>query len=297
MASEPSRQESTAAQTGFTRRHKAVIALMLLASVLVWQGRNPLRAWWWNRRLADAASDAQRRLCALHLAALGSAALPALEHSLSQGADPIRMESVVALGRIAEPRAIELLLKTTTDANALLRERAVQALADQPAELSEDALATVLQRSDERLGMVAARALARLNDDSAWRRLGEALNAHALPGVRVQIIEEIAASRRAECVPNLVEALTDAAVFNGHTLMEEHQAAVFPQLVPRIEAELRGDGGWSLDLPLGHVVGEDAAAALRAITGRDFEYRFDDEASVQAAIASWRLWLEYRDPP
>lgn len=297
MCSKPSRQQSTEAPSGFTWRHKVVLALMLLATLLAWAGKDPLRTWRWSRRLERAESEVERRLCALHLAALGPTALPSLESFLDQGSDPVRTEVVAALGKIADPRATEILLKTTTDADAELRERAVRALANQPAELSSEALTTVLERSDERLGMVAASALASLNTESAWRRLREALSAHALPGVRVQIIEEFAASRRAECVPQLVEALADAAVFDGRTLMEEHQAAIFPRLAPRIETELHGESGWSLDLPLRHVVGEDAAAALRAITGRDFEYRFDDAESVRTAIASWRLWLEDRDPP
>ncbi|MCC7291883.1 MAG: HEAT repeat domain-containing protein [Phycisphaerales bacterium] len=297
MAYQSSSQQCAAARVGFTRGHKIIVALMLAATLVALANRDSLRAWRWRHGLIQADSEAERRRCALHLAALGSAGLPSLEALLVEGGDPVKVEVIAALGKVANPRAVDALVRAAGDTNPALRACAVRAMGEQPAALAADALTTILQSGDERLGRIAVSAMARLNTDSMWQRLGEALRTHPSPGVRVQIIEEIAASRRVECVPSLVEALADAAVFHGQTLMEEHQAAIFPQLVPRIESELHGASGWSLELPARHVVGEDAAAALRAITGRDFEYRFDDEESVQAAIESWRSWLAGTEPP
>lgn len=297
MAIHSSRPPLPAAQAGFTRGQKIIVVLMLAASLAALVNREAIRVWRWRHGLTRAESDGERRRCALHLAALGPAALPSLEALLVEGGDAVRIEVIAALGRIADPRAVDALVRAAGNPNPILRVSAVRAMGKQPAALSAEALTAILQSGDEGLNRVAVSAIARLNTGVMWRRLDEALLTHPSPGVRVQIIEEVAASRRVECVPSLVEALADVAVFHGQTLMEEHQAAIFPQLAPRIEAELRGDSGWSLDLPLGHVVGEDAAAALRALTGRDFEYRFDDEASVRAAIASWRSWLAGGGPP
>lgn len=220
----------------------AVIALMLFSGWgVALSNRGPLLARWWGWRLARAESGADQADYLQRLIASGPAAVGAAR-ALAVNADPwVRCMGVGLLRQDSSETGRRLLTAALTDADDRVRELAAIGLAARGDEAAVDTLAEMIATGKKNEGIVALSALRRIGTARA-RAAIRAIGADAADAsIKAQAIEALGALEDNEAVEWLIDQLADDRL-------------------------VRSDG-----LTVSPTVGQVAARALEAITGKSFD--------------------------
>jgi len=79
-------------------------------------------------------------------------------------------------------------------------------------------------------------------------------------------------------------------VFPGHTPVSRPEGCWYNGAVGGPAVAARSRPGCRRRAAGVHIVGEEADKVLRRLTGQSFDYRSDDPAARESAIAAWRQW-------
>jgi HEAT repeat protein len=257
--------------------------------VFVLLARHTIWARWYGYKLQTTTDVGERLECLGRLLRLGDASVP-VGAKLTRNKDVgLRSFGVVLLTALRSEKAKPYLLTAAEDPDPDIRR---SALAGYAAQAGSDVTAELIRRMDDArvdVAMQATAELARNRPEEAVTPLIRAVRGHGEIGVRIQAIQSLAMLEAGEAIDVLIDALPDLSTYSGRTAIQASAERAFQS------AGENGDGAGgsaSIGQPVKpvHVVGEEAAQALRAITGQSFDYRADDEPARESAIAAWREW-------
>lgn len=281
--------ESTAASRRPTRRMIIAIGLMVVLWVFVLLARHSIWAYWYGHKLQTTTDVGERLDCLGRLVRLGDASVPIGATLTRQDDVGLRSFGVALLTALRLPKAVPHLLAAVDDPDPDIRR---SALAGYAAQEGSDVTAELIRRMDDArldVAMQATVELARNRPEEAVTPLIAAVREHREIGVRIQAIQSLAMLEADEAIDVLIDRLADPSTYTGRTAIEASAERAFQAASPSDDSAGGSASIGQLVEPV-HVVGEEAARALRSITGQSFGYRADDEPARESAIAAWREW-------
>jgi hypothetical protein len=269
------------------RRMVVAIGLMVVLWLVVVLARHSIWAHWWGYRL-QRADDVSERLHYLgRLAGLGEAGLPIARDLLNSEDIEMRGFGVNLLSRVRTPAAADGLLVAVADPDPDIRRLALQAYGDHT---GPDVIATLerlIHDPHPDVAQWAVVCLATRHGPASFPVVISTARGHDDPGVRVQAIEALAMVDAHEAIDTLIECLNDLDTYAGQTVIEQSAARALGSMVPSEATQIPSD---SPDGESSRVVGDEAARALRILTGESFGYRAADAEARKNAITAWREW-------
>jgi HEAT repeat protein len=270
----------------------AAIALtvVLCAAALVF--RTPLRARFWAWRLARSATLEER---SIYLRALWNAGPSARwgTGALLDHEDPeVRQYGVILLQHMHDDWSRAQLLEHLRDSDPAIAQLAAVGLAMRGDDIVVPELKAMCLKGVTSEAHSACLALERLGTPAALAALEELSRAPLAADVRVAVIDALAGIADPECVPVLLQMLSDQRV----CAVQPHSRRAAQQALHALRARGLAPLPTTTQAasPEPSTVGEWAAAALVSITGRDPP--FSSAAAPQVRAAAERVWLEwYRD--
>lgn len=237
----------------------AVIVLFSLA-------RPTIQAHLYGWRIVRANDQTQRDALAQRLVAKRQAARGVIE-SLAHHAQP-GVRAAVFRALIGDPLldVVEALKAGLDDPELEVRALAARAAAACDDDRVWGLLIEALPRRTGEEGMAWVDVLSSGRGPMCRAALLNAIRRHPDPCVRIQAMECIERSRRAEELTALLDVLMDADACDRPTIGEQREMSIIADAQPELRARL-GEGDWALDAPRSRTVSEAAAGVLRRCTG------------------------------
>ena len=194
-----------------------------------------------------------------------------------------RCEALMYLGASRDARAIAPITKLLSDTNLLVRLTAVQALRNYSSPLTIESLRIALADPDRDVRYAAALALFELEDYSGEDVLVEGLSSPR-PEFREYALLALGKMRSRKAIPEIIKLLRDPKT---RTRCDAAYVLGLFQATAAVDALLE-----AMEDPE-KWVRKDSWEALKAITGRDFEFHYDGPEALRAAeLVVWRQWRE-----
>ncbi|UCG16032.1 MAG: HEAT repeat domain-containing protein [Phycisphaerales bacterium] len=272
------------------------IAAMAAVWVIVILSRHAIWAHWWAYKLQRTDDVAERLEYLARLAGLGEASVPVAADLIRSNDVEFRSFGVFLLSKADSPVAAAHLRSAINDEDEDIRRTALQAYAAGGGPNVMRELVRLMNGDRSDVALTATAQLAVTRRAEAIPILIDAVRMHANVAVRVQAIQSLAMADATEAVDALIDCLDDTTTYVGQTATEEAAARALNAVA---NAGSLPDHITHTDgvMEPAHVVGGEAAKALRIITGQSFGYRHDDETARASAIAAWRQWRESQAEP
>jgi HEAT repeat protein len=272
------------------------IAAMAVVWIIVMLSRHTIWAHWWAYRLRHTQDVAERLDYLGRLAGLGDASVPVATDLIHCDDVEFRSFGVFLLSKADSPGAAAGLRTAINDDDEDIRRTALQAYADRSGPDVTRELVRLMNDDRPDVALTATAQLAVTRRAEAIPILVDAVRKNTNVAVRVQAIQSLAMADTVEAVDALIDCLDDTTTFVGQTATEESAVRALnavantgslPDHITRADDVVE---------PV-HVVGAEAARALRIITGESFGYQHDDKTARAMAIAAWRQWRDSQAEP
>jgi HEAT repeat protein len=200
---------------------------------------------------------------------------------------------VVVLQHVRTSRARTELLQALVDRDESVRELAALGLALQGDSRVVPTLKGLYRTADEGGAAAACVALERLGTPEAITALAELAPGHADADRRAALVDALGGIGQPECVPPLIELLSDERVCSGLPRALRAARGVLGDLAAT--GRLAIDAGSLPTQAAAQTVAERAAAALTRITGLNSPFASSAPAAErERAAQTWREWYRQR---
>ncbi len=291
---------------GFRNVHQAnrrtfiAIAVMIVLWLAVVLSRHTIWAHWWAYKLRESEDVPDRLYYLGRLAGLGKDSVGVARQLLSCDDVELRSYGVHLLSRVETAESKAGLLAAVADPDPDIRRLALQAYAARDGADVVTELTRLMTDPHDDVAMWAVVSLVTKHGGSARPVVIDAARRHTNVAVRVQAIQALAMVDADEAIDTLIACLPDLTVFVGRTAIEESAAMALDSASaagPTGQPPARPPTAGRIDNAPTHVVGEEAARALRALTGESFGYSAVDMDARQRAINAWRRWRDTQVRP
>lgn len=274
----------------------AVVVAVVGACTAALLFRSSVRSRYWAWRLARAADPAQRSVYLEALCRGGDQARWGIRALLGEADPQLRQYGVLALHHVRTPWARQRLLESVSDPDIAVRRLAAAGLAIHRDDSVIPMLKWFYQAGDEPSASTACLAFERLGSPAAIAALRELALEPAEVTRRAALVDALNAIGKPECVPALIQLLTD------------HRPCAVPAPVetpePELISHLKAAGfqipptSQTASAPHPATIAERAATALAEITGLHPPFSSSAPADQRAAAAQqWSDWWAVRQRP